>query len=130
MAYMNRPWAVDPSDYKFQHNGVWWCVSMEFEEMDDGYTPVLWALQGNQWTAITQFGALHFSQDIDQFKARYGSPAGYLQRLADTVTAKIKASSDTPLPTPGNPVERSVYHTHKSLQWDGEKLVIKMPLVP
>ena len=41
MSLPHEPWQVDITDFKFTAYGETWCLSIEYESADDGYTPLL-----------------------------------------------------------------------------------------
>ena len=42
-------WQVDITDFKFNAYGETWCLSIEYESADDGYTPLLSLRVGLAW---------------------------------------------------------------------------------
>ena len=122
-------WQVDITDFKFNAYGETWCLSIEYESADDGYTPLLSLRVGLAWQSYAMWMGGHV-RNSEELLTKFGSPAAYLQAVCAWVTDLVRNAGEVPLPETGNALSRALYHVRKSLTWDGEKLVSPSDLVP
>jgi len=129
MSLPHEPWQVDITDFKFTAYGETWCLSIEYESADDGYTPLLSLRAGLARQSYAMWMAGHV-RSSEELLIKFGSPAAYLQAVCTWATALVRNAGEVPLPEAGNALSRALYHAKKSLTWDGEKLVSPSDLVP
>ena len=129
MSLPQEPWQVDITDFKFQAYGETWCLSIEYESADDGYTPLLSLRAGTAWQSYAMWMGGHV-RSSEELLTKFGSPAAYLQAVCAWATGLVEKAGEVPLPEAGNALSRMLYHAKKSLIWDGYKLVSPSDLVP